>query len=133
MDSRTHIIPRADVKGQDRFFIFFSVPGLIGTVIGIAIGYPFFAILDATGYTIVGLCIMAITGAIGFIIGQVQIPDTNAFPLFKKVGGEYVKEIILRYFRFRKNKKKFVNELTSTQQFAVQEESKVEKLVMHKD
>ena len=133
MDSRTHIIPRADVKGQDRFFIFFSVPGLIGTVIGIAIGYPFFAILDVAGSTIVGLCIMAITGAIGFIIGQVQIPDTNAFPLFKKVGGEYVKEIILRYFRFRKTKKKFVNELTSTQQFAVQEESKVEKLVMHKD
>jgi len=133
MDSRTHIIPRADVKGQDRFFIFFSVQGLIGTVIGIAIGYPFFAIFDAAGSTIVGLCIMAITGVIGFIIGQVQIPDTNAFPLFKKVGGEYVKEIILRYFRFRKSKKKFVNELTSTQQFTTQEESKVEKLVMHKD
>ena len=133
MDSRTHIIPRADVKGQDRFFIFFSVPGLIGTVIGIAIGYPFFAILDAAGSTIVGLCIMAIMGAIGFVIGQVQIPDTNAFPLFKKVGGEYVRDIILRYFRFRKTKKKFANELTATQQFATQEESKVEKLVMHKD
>ena len=37
----THLIPRSDVKGQDRFFIIFSVPGLIGTIIGIGIGFPF--------------------------------------------------------------------------------------------
>lgn len=133
MDSRTHIIPRADVKGQDRFFIFFSVPGLIGTIIGIAIGYPVFLIVSAFASTTPGLVVLALFGLIGFIIGQGQIPDTNAFPLFKKVGGEYVRDIILRYFRFKKTKKKFANELTSTQQFAVQEESKVEKLVMHKD
>ena len=133
MDSRTHIIPRADVKGQDRFFIFFSVPGLIGTVIGIVIGYPFYAILEAAGSPIVGVCIMAVTGGIGFIIGQVKIPDTNTFPLFKKVGGEYIKDIIVRYFKFKKTKKKFVNEISSKQQFTVNEESKVEKILMNKE
>jgi len=46
----THLIPRADVKGQDRFFIIFSVPGLIGTVLGIAIGYIFYAILALSIY-----------------------------------------------------------------------------------
>lgn len=132
MDSRTHIIPRADVKGQDRFFIIFSVPGLIGTIIGIAIGFPFYLIFDAMKSPFIGLAIMAVTGAIGFVIGQVKIPDSNAFPIFKKIGGEYVKDIIVRFFKFRKKKKKYVNEISTTQTFEVKEESQIEKIVMNK-
>lgn len=133
MDSRTHIIPRADVKGQDRFFIFFSVPGLIGTVIGIAIGYPLFAIVSAISSTTPGLVVLALCGLVGFAIGQGKIPDTNAFPLFKNVGGEYVRDIIVRYFKFRKTKKKFANQISSKQEFTVNEESKLEKIVMNKE
>lgn len=127
----THLIPRADVKGQDRFFIIFSIPGLIGTVLGIAIGYPFYAIMKALIGTIPGIIIMAFFGLIGFTIGQVKIPDTNAFPIFKKIGGEYVKDIILRYIKFGKNKKKYVNEVSSKQVFEVKED-KLNDFIMNK-
>jgi len=128
----THLIPRSDVKGQDRFFIIFSIPGLVGTIIGIALGFPFYAIFDAMGVTFAGVAIIALLGTIGFVIGQVKIPDTNAFPIFKKVGGEYIKDIILRYIKFRKSKKKFVNEASCHQVF-LQKEDKIEKVVMGKD
>ena len=128
----THLIPRADVKGQDRFFIIFSVPGLIGTVIGIAIGFPFYMIFDAFGATMIGVIAIALFGLIGFAIGQVKIPDTNAFPIFKKIGGEYIRDIIIRFFAFRKNKKKFVNNISSKQTFEIIED-KLDNIIMNKD
>jgi len=75
---------------------------------------------------------MALLGTIGFAIGQVKIPDTNAFPIFKKVGGEYIKDIILRYIKFRKNKKKFVNEASSLQVFE-EKNDKLDNLIMNKE
>ena len=129
---RTHIIPRADVKGQDRFFIIFSFPGLIGTIVGVGIGFPFYSILAAFGASTPGLVVIALFGVIGFTIGQVKIPDTNAFSIFKKVGGEYVRDIILRYMKFNKSKKKYVNEISSSQTFTVKEDS-LNKVIMNKD
>ena len=128
----THLIPRSDVKGQDRFFIFFSVPGLIGTIIGLAIGYVFYAILAAMKAQMAGIIVIAIFALIGFTIGQVKVPDTNALPLFKKVGGEYIREIILRFIKFRKNKKKFVNEVSSHQEFTVKDD-KLDKFIMNRE
>lgn len=128
----THLIPRADVKGQDRFFIIFSVPGLIGTVIGITVGFPFYMIFDAFGATMIGVIAIALFGLIGFAIGQVKIPDTNAFPIFKKIGGEYIRDIIIRFFAFRKNKKKFVNNISSKQTFEIKED-KLDNIIMNKD
>lgn len=128
----THLIPRADVKGQDRFFIFFSVPGLIGTVLGMAIGYLFYAIFSVIGMTVIGIAIMTLLGLAGFTIGQVKIPDTNAFPIFKKIGGEYVRDIILRYLKFNKTKKKFVNEASVLQKFEIKDD-KIEKIVLNKE
>lgn len=128
----THLIPRADVKGQDRFFIIFSVPGLIGTLIGLGVGYPIFAILSAIGLNIPGIIIMALLAILGFTIGQVKIPDTNAFPLFKKIGGEYIRDIIVRYIKFRGNKKKFVIDASSLQSFETKE-NKLDKIVMNKE
>lgn len=128
----THIIPRADVKGQDRLFIFFTVQGLIGTIIGMAIGFPFYLIFKYIGGMFAGLAIIAIFGLIGFVIGQVKVPDTNGFPIFKKIGGEYIRDIILRYIKFSKSKKKFVNEVSTRQEFT-QKEDKIEKVIMNKE
>ena len=128
----THLIPRSDVKGQDRFFIIFSVPGLIGTIIGIVAGYPFYLVLSLFGASMVGLVAVAIGGVIGFVIGQVKVPDEGAFPIFRKVGGEYIRDIIARYLKFRKNKKKFVNEVSTRQEFTVKDD-KLEKIVMNKN
>ena len=128
----THLIPRSDVKGQDRFFIFFSVPGLIGTVIGLAIGYVFYLMLAMMNASMAGIIVIGIFALIGFTIGQVKVPDSNALPLFKKVGGEYIREIILRFIKFRKNTKKFVNAVSARQEFVVRE-AKLDKLIMNKD
>ena len=87
--------------------------------------------MSALGATVPGVIIMALFGVIGFTIGQVKIPDTNAFPIFKKIGGEYVKDIIVRYIKFRKTKKKYVNEISSTQNFEVKED-KLNHLIMNK-
>ena len=121
----THLIPRSDVKGQDRFFIIFSIQGLIGTVIGIVVGLPFYGFFKMLGMTPVGLAIVAVGGLIGFTIGQVKVPDTNAFPLFKKIGGEYIRDIILRFIKFKKNRRKYVNEISSKQKFE-EKEDKIE-------
>ena len=56
----THLIPRANVKGQDRIFIFFTFSGLLGTVAGIGVGYIFHSILSFLGENTIGLILMAI-------------------------------------------------------------------------
>lgn len=128
----THLIPRSDVKGQDRFFIIFSVPGLIGTIIGLFLGYPFYALFSAIGATPIGFVIIGVLGLTGFTIGQVKVPDTNTFPLFKKIGGEYIRDIVMRFIKFKKNRRKYVNEISSKQQFTIKED-KLEKVIMNKD
>jgi len=130
----THLIPRSNVKGQDRIFIWFSIPGLIGTVIGIMIGFPIYSIINMNGDKLLpGLAVLAFLGLIGFVIGQVKVPDTAAFPLFKKVGGEYIRNVIKNYFIFnQRGRKKFVIEMEKDQLFDVSED-KVEKVLMNEE
>ena len=128
----THLIPRSNTKGQDRFFIWFSLPGLIGTVVCALPALLIFSILDSMGLTIVGFIIIVIFGGIGFILGQGKIPDTGTLPLFKAVGGLYVRDIIIMYLKFRNNKKKFVLEMVKDQKFEEKQESDFEKIVLNK-
>ena len=127
----THLIPRSDVKGQDHFFIFFTVPGLIGTIVALLPALPIFMILDSFKKTIAGFVVLFIFGFIGFIIGQGKIPDGSTFGLSKKVGGLYVREVIKDWLSFNKNKKKFVLEVEENQQFDTKEETKAEKFLMN--
>ena len=48
---------------------------------------------------------VGIFGLIGFIIGAVKIPTIVGLPVTKRIGGEPVGEIILRYVKFKKNRK----------------------------
>lgn len=106
----THLIPR-DVEGEGRILIIFTAQGLIGTLIGGGIGLIFYNILDAVGAGIVGWLVVGIFAVVGFTIGQVKVPDTNAMPLFKKVGGESIWKIIMRYVKFKKTRKIYVNKV----------------------
>jgi hypothetical protein len=129
----THIIPRSNVKGQDRLFIFFSVQGLVGTLIGCVIGVPFYSIVRSVFNSLVGgLIVLAVFGAIGFVIGQVKVPDNNGNPLFKKLGGLYVREAILAYFKFKSNKKKYVIPVSDTEVFEEHKETWLEKKLLNK-
>lgn len=100
----THLIPR-EVEGEGRILIIFSMKGFVGTLIGIGIGAIFHTIFSSIGAELVGWVLLALCGLIGFIIGQVKLPVSNSFDLLKKAGGEYIYEIIIKYFKFRKNKK----------------------------
>ena len=129
----THLIPRANVKGQDRLFVIFSFQGLIGTLIGLAIGMPFFWVLNGLfKQTVAGLVVAGFFALIGFCIGQVQVPDNGGNPLFKKVGGLYIREVIIAFFRFHSNKKKYVIQTGEDDVFEEHKESKLEKLILNK-
>ncbi len=129
----THIIPRSNVKGQDRLFIFFSFQGLIGTLIGAAIGFPLFSIVNKIFSSMMGgLIVLVLFAGLGFIIGQVKIPDNNGNPLFKKLGGLYVREAIIAYIRFKRNKKKFVVPVSDTEVFEEHKETWLEKKLLNK-
>ena len=127
----THLIPRSDVKGQDHFFIFFTIPGLIGTVAALAPALPIFLICDSMNNTFAGFIVLAVFGFAGFIIGQGKIPDGSTMPLSRKVGGLYIRDVIRDFFKFKGNKKKFVLEVEKDQKFDTREETKAEKFLMN--
>ena len=129
----THLIPRSDVKGQDRLFIFFSVPGLIGTVIAMIPALPIFLIFEHMNKVLVGFVFLAAFGFVGFIIGQGKIPDGASFSLSKKVGGLYIRDVIKDWINFKNNKKKFVLEVEKNQKFDTREETKIEKVVLNRE
>lgn len=107
----THLIPR-EVDGDARILLIFTPKGFIGTLIGIFIGAIFFSIASAMGATIVGWILLGISVGVGFIIGQMKIPESNTFSLFKKTGGEYVRDIIMKYLAFRKKRRIYLYDQT---------------------
>ena len=129
----THLIPRSNVKGQDRVFIFFSFQGLAGTLIGAAIGYPFFLISNLLTHELfLSLFLLVAFAFAGFIVGQGKVPDNNGNPLFKKLGGLYVRDVILMYFRFKHKKAKYELQISEDDVFEEHEETKLEKILLNK-
>ncbi len=101
----TYNLPR-NVKGEGRILFIFSSKSLITTCIGGAIGLIFYFIFKILGLTIVGIVITLIFALIGYSIGMFKIPDTNGLEITRKAGGENIDDIIIRYIKFKKNKKK---------------------------
>lgn len=100
----TYYIPR-DYRGESRILYIFTTKSLITTAVGAMIGSLFLFIFKSFNMTNVGLVIMAFFALIGFAVGALKIPNIVAFPITKKIGGEPIGEIILRYIKFRKNRK----------------------------
>ena len=100
----TYYIPR-NYKGESRILYIFTIKSLITTAIGAVVGALFYFIFAAIGMKLAGLIIMAIFAVIGWGIGALKIPTIVAIPITKKIGGEPVGEIILRYIKFKKNRK----------------------------
>lgn len=99
---QTHEIPR-NYKGEGRILYIFSTKGLIYTCIGAGIGLIFYFILKMLGFSMVGLVITLIFGVIGFAIGTLKVPESSAFEITKKTGGENIDDVILRWIKFKKN------------------------------
>ena len=103
----TYPIPR-NYRGESRILYIFTVKSLITTAVGAMLGSIFLLLFKAMNMTLVGVIIMAFFALIGYIIGAVNIPTIVAFPITKRIGGEPVGEIILRYFKFKKNRKMYI-------------------------
>ncbi len=100
----TYYIPR-NYKGESRILYIFSVKSLLTTAIGAGVGAIFLWIFSMMALKKVGIIIMAIFAIIGYIIGAVKIPTIVSIPVTKKIGGEPISEIIIRYVKFKKTRK----------------------------
>lgn len=56
----------------------------------------------------IGIGILAFFALLGYAIGAFKIPTIAGIPATKKIGGEPVSEIILRYIKFKKNRKMYI-------------------------
>lgn len=97
-----HEIPR-NYKGEGRILYIFSRKGLIFTCIGAGIGLIFFFLFRMIGYTLAGVIITLILGLIGFGIGTFKMPESSAFEITKKTGGENIDDVIKRWIKFKRN------------------------------
>lgn len=103
----SYYIPR-DLGGESRILVIFSVKSLITTALGAAVGLIFYLIFAAMGLGLVGGITMGVFALIGYAVGACKIPTVAGLPFTKKVGGEPISEIILRYARFKGNRKIYV-------------------------
>ncbi len=102
----TYYIPR-NVKGETRILYIFTIKALITTGAGAMIGVIFYFIFSMIGLKIVGIVITALLALIGYAVGMVKIPTIAGIPVTKKIGGDPLSEIILKFIKFQKNKKKY--------------------------
>lgn len=105
----TYYIPR-NVKGETRILIIFSIKSLITTLIGAAIGAILYFILKAMDFGTAGLIVLIVFALIGYGVGAINIPTLAGVPFTKKIGGEPLSEIIIRYIKFKKTKKVYTYE-----------------------
>lgn len=102
---QTYEIPR-NYKGEGRILYIFSTKALIYTCVGAGIGLVFYFMLKMLGFSTIGLIITLIFAVIGFGIGTLKMPESTAFEITKKTGGENIDDVILRWIKFKKNGKK---------------------------
>ncbi len=101
----TYGIPR-DVKGEGRILFIFSTKALIYTGIGAAIGMLFYFIFSLINMKTLGFIFIVGFGVIGFAIGTFKVPNSSAFEITRKTGGENIDDVIKRYIKFKKEKGK---------------------------
>lgn len=99
---QTYEIPR-NYKGEGRILYIFSTKALIYTSIGAGIGLLFYFMFKIMGLSMVGIIITLVFGLIGFIIGTLKVPESTAFEITKKTGGENIDDVILRWLKFKKD------------------------------
>ena len=99
-------IPR-NVKGEGRILFIFSTKALIYTAVGGGIGIFFWWLFGSLGIKIVGIGIFLILALLGFAIGTFKVPNSTAFDITRKTGGENIDDVIMRWLKFKfKNKNK---------------------------
>ena len=101
----TYNLPR-NVKGEGRILFIFSAKALVYTFIGVCVGLIFYLIFSLVNLSTVGIVIVGVLGLLGFIIGTFKMPDSTAFEITKKTGGENIDDVITRFIKFKLKKNK---------------------------
>lgn len=100
----TYYIPR-NVKGETRILYIFTVKALITTIAGALIGVLLYFLFSMIGLKTLGIVCVVVLSLVGYGIGMIKIPTLSGIKITKKIGGEPLSEIIIRYVKFLKNKK----------------------------
>lgn len=104
---KSYFVPRS-AKGESRILYVFTIKSFVFTVafglVGALIWYLLYAAFGSFPL-VVGLIITGIFGGTGYVIGALKIPDSKFMGPFRKAGGEYLSDIILRSITFRRRKK----------------------------
>lgn len=83
----------------------FTTKSLIYTCATGVIGILFYLLFGKVmGLTWLGIAIAVLFAAIGFAVATFKVPETNAFEITRKTGGENIDEVFLRWMKFRKKK-----------------------------
>ena len=98
-------IPR-DYKGEGKILFIFSRRAFIFTAIGGFIGIAIKYIMDFLKIKYVGIVCIVLFALIGFALGTFKVPDIKTFKFTQKTGGEYIYQVIVRWFKFKRNKNK---------------------------
>ena len=101
----TYNLPR-NVKGEGRILFIFSTKSLITTSLGGVVGLVFYFLFSILNLKVVGTIITLFFALVGYVIGMFKMPDSNGLEITRKTGGENIDDIIIRYIKFKINKKK---------------------------
>lgn len=100
----THYIPK-NFKNETRILIIFSTKSLITTAIGGGIGALLMSLFMALGMKALGIVLLILFALIGYGVGTFKIPKITGLPFTKNVEGDSIDEILVRYVKFKSNKK----------------------------
>jgi len=101
-------IPR-NYKGESKILFIFSTKSFLFTIGGAGIGIIFYLILNLLKLKTIGLIFIILFGIVGFAIGTFKIPDNANLSFSRKVGGEAIDAVFLRWVNFkRKNNRIYV-------------------------
>lgn len=105
---KSYYVPRS-VKGESRILYIFTIKSFITTAVFALLGGLIWYLGGQVGMNLfVGLSITVLFGGIGYVIGAAKIPDSKYVGVFRKAGGEYLSDIIVRFFTFKKRKKIYI-------------------------
>lgn len=98
-------IPR-DYKGESKILFIFSTKSFLFTIGGAVIGIIFYLIFSLLNLKTIGLFLIVLFGLLGFAVGTFKIPDNANLSFSRKVGGEAIDDVFLRWVKFKRNNNK---------------------------
>lgn len=106
---KTYYVPRS-VKGEGRILYIFTMKSLAATILTGLIGVGIWMLLDnLIGIGLIpGLVITCLFGAVGYVFITIKIPDIPIMGVFRKAGGEYLSNILVRFITFKSRKRIYI-------------------------